>query len=114
MGVTVLPVAWVIVYALMGTYNDIYRKSRLKEFGQTLIVALIGCLIIFFSLLLDDVIVSYRSYYSTFMALFLLHFLITALFRFFITTFTARKIKSRKIGFPTLIIGSSQRAVGLY
>jgi len=75
---------------------------------------LIGCLIIFFSLLLDDVIVSYRSYYSTFMALFLLHFLITALFRFFITTFTARKIKSRKIGFPTLIIGSSQRAVGLY
>jgi exopolysaccharide biosynthesis polyprenyl glycosylphosphotransferase len=98
----------------MGTYNDIYRKSRLKEFGQTLIVALIGCLIIFFSLLLDDVIVSYRSYYSTFMALFLLHFLITALFRFFITTFTARKIKSRKIGFPTLIIGSSQRAVGLY
>jgi exopolysaccharide biosynthesis polyprenyl glycosylphosphotransferase len=48
------------------------------------------------------------------MALFLLHFLITALFRFFITTFTARKIKSRKIGFPTLIVGSSQRAVGLY
>ncbi len=114
MGITVLPVAWVIVYSLMGTYNDIYRKSRLKEFGQTLIVSLIGCIIIFFSLLLDDVIVSYRSYYSTFMALFSLHFFITILFRFLITTYTSRKIKSRKIGFPTLIIGSSQRAVGLY
>lgn len=113
-GVTVLPLAWTIVYALMGTYNDIYRKSRLKELGQTLIVSLIGCLIIFFTLLLDDVIISYRSYYSTFMTLFLLQFFITALFRFLITTFTSRKIKSRKIGFPTLIVGSSLRAVGLY
>lgn len=114
LGITVLPVAWVAVYALIGTYNDIYRKSRLKEIAQTLYVSLIGSLIIFFTLLLDDVIVSYKSYYSTFMTLFLLHFGLTAIFRFIITTQTARKIKSRRIGFPTLIIGSSQRAVNLY
>ena len=105
LGITVLPIAWVAIYALAGTYNDIYRKSRLKEFGQTLYLSLIGVLIIFFSLLLDDVIVSYKSYYSIFMMLFFLHFGITSIFRFIITTRTARKIKGRKIGFPTLIVG---------
>lgn len=114
LGITVLPIVWVAIYALAGTYNDIYRKSRLREFGQTFYVSLLGVLIIFFSLLLDDVIVSYRSYYSIFLVLFLLHFGITAVWRFIITTRTARKIKGRKIGFPTLIIGSSQRAVNLY
>lgn len=114
LGITVLPIAWVAIYALAGTYNDIYRKSRLKEFGQTLYVSLLGVLIIFFSLLLDDVIVSYRSYYSIFLVLLFLHFGITAFFRFIITTGTSRRIKGRKIGFPTLIIGSSQRAVNLY
>lgn len=114
LGITVLPIAWVAIYALAGTYNDIYRKSRLKEFGQTLYLSLIGVIIIFFSLLLDDVIVSYRSYYNIFMVLFFLHFGITSVFRFIITTRTARKIKSRKLGFPTLIIGSSQRAVSLF
>jgi len=114
LGITVLPIAWVIVYALMGTYNDIYRKSRLKEIALTLYISIFGVLVIFFSLLLDDIIVSYKNYYSTFLALFGLHFLTTAIFRFVITTHTARKIKSRKIGFPTLIIGSNQRAVNLY
>jgi len=97
-----------------GTYNDIYRKSRLKEFGQTFMVALIGCLIIFFTLLLDDTIISYKSYYSSFVTLFLLQFGITFTVRFIITTLTARKIKSRKIGFNTIIIGSSQKAVSLF
>ncbi len=114
LGITVLPIAWVAIYALVGTYNDIYRKSRLKEFGQTLYVSIIGVLIIFFSLLLDDAIVSYKSYYSIFFVLLFLHFGITASIRFLITTHTARRIKSRKIGFPTLIIGSSQRAVNLF
>lgn len=113
-GITVIPLAWVIIYALAGTYNDIYRKSRLREFGQTFYLSLIGVLIIFFGLLLDDVIISYRSYYSIFLALFLLHFGFTAIFRFCITTYTARRIKGRVIGFPTLIIGSSQKAVNLY
>lgn len=114
LGITILPIAWVAIYALVGTYNDIYRKSRLREFGMTLYVSMIGVLIIFFLILLDDAIVSYKSYYSIFFVLFMLHFGITASIRFLITTHTARKIKSRKIGFPTLIIGSSQRAVNLF
>ena len=113
-GISVLPLAWIAIYALAGTYNDIYRKSRLRELALTFYVSLIGVLTIFFTLLLDDVIVTYRSYYSIFVALFLLHFGFTALFRFIITTKTANKIKGRKIGFNTIIIGSNQRAFNLF
>lgn len=114
LGVLILPVCWIVVYALAGTYNDVYRKSRLKEIAQTFYLSVSGVLIIFFSLLLDDVIGSYRHYYHTLTSLFLLHFLITATFRFIITTGISRKIKKRIIGYPTLLIGSNQKALQLF
>ena len=73
-GIMVLPALWVFAYAFTGTYSNIYRKSRLKEFGQTLYISIIGVLIIFFTLLLDDTIVTYKTYYSTFFVLLGLHF----------------------------------------
>src|SRR5947208_3247094 len=63
-GILVIPFIWLLLYAFAGTYNNIYRKARLKELGQTLYLSFIGVLVIFFTLLLDDVIVSYKSYYN--------------------------------------------------
>ena len=114
LGVLVIPFVWVLAYAFTGIYSDIYRKSRLREFGQTMYVSVIGVLIIFFTLLLDDTVVSYKSYYSTFFALLGLHFIITASVRFTLTTITGRKIKNRVIGFNTILIGSNQKALKLY
>jgi exopolysaccharide biosynthesis polyprenyl glycosylphosphotransferase len=114
LGITLLPLCWIAIYALAGTYNDIYRKSRLREFAQTFYISAFGVLIIFFSLLLDDIIGNYRNYYHTISALFTLHFFITAVFRFSITTNISRKLKSRKIGYPTLLIGSNQKALQLF
>ncbi len=114
LGIFVIPVFWIFGYAIIGSYSNIYRKSRLKEIGQTLYLSVIGVLIIFFTLLLDDTIVSYRSYYSTFLTLFFLHFGITSLFRFIITTRTGRQIKRRQLGFNTLLIGSNVNALNLF
>ena len=36
LGLALIPLFWIIIYFIVGTYNDIYRKSRLIEFGQTL------------------------------------------------------------------------------
>ena len=105
---------WIILYFIAGTYNDIYRKSRLIEFGQTLLISVIGTLTLFFVLLLDDEISSYTQYYKSYLVLFSLHFFITAFFRLSLTTHTGRRIKNRKIGFKTLIIGSNEKAVELY
>lgn len=38
---------WITLYVLTGTYNKIFRKSRLKEVGQTLLISLIGVMILF-------------------------------------------------------------------
>lgn len=113
-GIILLPALWILAYAFTGAYTNIYRKSRLKEFGQTLYISIIGVLVIFFTLLLDDIIISYKNYYSTFLVLLFLHFFITATSRFIITTITGHKIKTRKMGFKTLLVGSNRKALNLY
>lgn len=113
-GLIVIPLGWLIFYAATGFYSDIYRKSRLKELGQTLLTTLIGTLFIFFVLLLDDELVSYKYYYKSFFGIFSLHFSLTFLLRFILSTRTAHRIQRREIGFNTLIVGSNEKAVELY
>ena len=52
-GIIAIPMFWVILYTITGTYKTIYRKSRLKELGQTIFISIIGVIFIFFALLLD-------------------------------------------------------------
>jgi exopolysaccharide biosynthesis polyprenyl glycosylphosphotransferase len=113
-GIIAIPVFWLILYAMVGTYRRIYRKSRLKEFGQTLLITLIGVTIIFFALILDDQIANYRSYYQSFLTLFGLQFFFTYSFRLILTTITVRKIHKKIIGFNTVIVGSNGNAMGIY
>ena len=113
-GLVFIPLFWIVIYFIIGTYNNIYRKSRLKEFGQTFLISIIGTLVLFFVLLLDDAIASYTHYYKSYIVLFALHFTITELFRLILTTYTGKRIKNRKIGFKTLIIGSNENALELY
>jgi exopolysaccharide biosynthesis polyprenyl glycosylphosphotransferase len=113
-GLVLIPLYWVFLYFIIGSYKNIYRKSRLKEFGQTLLISLIGTLILFFVLLLDDEVASYTQYYRSYFTLFGLHFALTELFRLVLTTYTGKCIKKRRIGFKTLIIGSNEKAVELY
>lgn len=114
LGILILPIFWLILYIMIGSYRRVYRKSRLKELGQTLIITLIGTTMIFFVLILDDVIQTYRSYYQSFIALFFLHFSITYAFRLILTTVTVHRIHSGKIGYNTVIIGSNGNALKVY
>lgn len=109
-GLIVIPLFWVLMYYVIGFYNNIFRRSRLLELGQTFTTSAIGVLIIFFAFLLDDWIGSYKNYYHSVLTLFLLHFSFTYLFRLILTTRTIHKIHNRKIGFNTLIIGSNEKA----
>lgn len=114
LGITIIPLFWLTMYIMAGTYRRIYRKSRLKELGQTLGISLLGVLIIFFALILDDDVISYKTYYQSFVVLFGLHFGLTYPLRLIITTITARKIHKKMIGFKTVIVGSNGNAVKVY
>jgi UDP-N-acetylmuramyl pentapeptide phosphotransferase/UDP-N-acetylglucosamine-1-phosphate transferase len=76
-GLILVILFWMILYTLIGSYHDIYRKSRIKELGQTFFVTLAGVIVIFFVLILDDKVPSYGFYYKSFIILFLLQFLFT-------------------------------------
>lgn len=113
-GILFIPLGWLLLYAMVGTYRKIYRKARLKELGQTLIITLIGVTIIFFVAILDDVIVTYKSYYQSFIILFSLHFLLTYTGRLTLTSITVRKIHNKLMGFNTVIVGSNGNALKIY
>ena len=113
-GIVLLPIAWCCFYAILGTYKNVFRKARLKELQMTFWASLTGVIVIFFALLLDDNIYSYRTYYVSFLMLFVLHFALTYIGRLCITSRTARLIHTRKIGFPTLLVGSGEKAYNTY
>ncbi len=110
----IIPLFWLVTHLLSGYYKYPYRRSRLKELAQTFFVTLFGVLIIFFALILDDWVHTYKDYYYSFVILFLLQFFFTYIPRLAITTATIKRIKSKKLWFNTLIVGSSKKAVKLY
>lgn len=113
-GILLVPVGWIILYALQGTYKNVLRKSRLKEFQDTIIASIIGVVVIFFALLLDDNVGTYSSYYFSFIFLFLIHFGLTYFCRVIHTSHIVRSVHNRRIGFPTLLIGSHKKAYQTY
>jgi len=113
-GLALIPVFWVLFYYLTGYYKDPFRKSRLNELGVTFIQSIIGVLILFFIVILDDEIAHYQNYYTSFFALLGLHFSITFIFRYILVSTTVHKIHHRIIGYNTLIIGSNENALKLY
>jgi FlaA1/EpsC-like NDP-sugar epimerase len=114
LGLVFVPLFWVIGYILTGSYTDVYRKHRLRELAQTLWQSVFGVTVIFFILLLDDEIASYKNYYDLYFFYFSVHFFITFLFRFILTTRTVKRIHSRKLWFNTLIIGGNERAYRIF
>ncbi|WP_241737953.1 sugar transferase [Hymenobacter polaris] len=106
---------WTALYALLGEYRDIFRKSRLTEIIRLARASVLGTVVIFFALLLDDQGVSnYHAYYKTFAAYYLLHFGITAVLRIWAVSSVQRLVRSGAISFPTLLVGSSQLALATY
>lgn len=114
LGLILIPLGWIILYASTGFYNNSYRKSRLKEFSQTLTTSLLGCTFLFFVFILDDEIDTYKDYYLSYTYIFFFHFTITYFFRFLITSRTVYRIQNREIGFNTIIVGSNEKAEALY
>lgn len=114
LGVIIIPCFWIFLYYLSGYYKDIYRKSRLKEFAQTLFTVLLGSIIIFFVALLDDQVHYYKQYYKLFSSLILIQFTATYIPRLIITSITNYKIHKGKIGFNTIIIGGNRKALEIY
>ena len=114
LGILIIPVGWVLLYSIFDNYVDIYRLSRLSTLTNTFFLSFLGVTFLFFALILDDVVSGYRTYYQSFLALFSLHFVLTATSRMILLTRASRRLKAGSITFNTLIIGGNQNAMDLY
>ena len=114
LGFTIVPLFWLLLYALSGHYSAIFRRHRLKELAQVAMSSLVGVLIIFFVLLLDDEIKYYQHYYKSFLVLLASHFLLTLLLRLILTSRTVYRVHKGQIGFNTIIVGGYDRALNLF
>lgn len=114
LGIIIIPICWVLFYSIFDQYNDVYRMSRLATLTRTFFLAFFGVLFLFFTLILDDFVRDYKTYYNSFFTLLFLHFGFTVFLRMILLTRASRKLKSGLVTYRTLVIGGNQNALELY
>jgi exopolysaccharide biosynthesis polyprenyl glycosylphosphotransferase len=113
-GILVIPLFWLMIYKVLGTYNDIRRMHFMRIISLSIKAFFLGVLAIFFLLILDDEINNYNSYYTLIAAVFTIHTFFTLVPRLLLTRIQVQKIAKRKTGFRTLLIGGSNKAIAIY
>ncbi|MBL7963244.1 MAG: sugar transferase [Flavobacteriales bacterium] len=113
-GLALIPVFWALLFLVIGGYHEVFRRHRLKELGQCLLISGLGTVVIFFVLLLDDTVATPSQYYRSITALFSLHFTLTFIPRFLLTSRTVSRVHHGVIGFNTVLVGGNERAMGIY
>ncbi len=111
-----VPIGWISIYFLIGSYTDIYRKSRLTELSRTFFISLIGVVFLFFVLIIDDIQFTgdYRDYYRSVGVLFSFQFLLTVSGRMLILSSAKHQLKKGVVAYNSIIIGSKGKAVDIY
>jgi exopolysaccharide biosynthesis polyprenyl glycosylphosphotransferase len=107
LGISILPVCWIMFYAMVGSYNSLYKKSRLNELTITFICTLIGCTVIFFSIVINDPQTDYRYYYKAYFTFLASGFVLTGMGRWMLLKITKNQLRNGNIQFRTLLVGSN-------
>ena len=66
LGTATIPIGWLILYTMAGSYTSLYKKSRLNELVNTFTFSIIGCTIVFFAIVINDPEKDYHYFYKTF------------------------------------------------
>ncbi len=104
------PVVALSVHYLTGYYNTKVRHSRLVELFSTFIGTFFISTIIYFGMLVDDIVVSYTFYYRSFLILWTMFFAVTYLFRITQTLIVLSRLRKGLIPNNVLIVGTGDTA----
>lgn len=114
LGLLLYTVGWITLHFLTGTYNSMYEKSRLTEFSKTLIVSILGCLVLLFVFILKNPQGNNYNYYLEFLSLLVPVFICSLLVRLVFLKQAKKQLKSGKVFFNALLIGSGNKSAQLY
>ncbi|MCD2421507.1 sugar transferase [Niabella pedocola] len=102
----IVPVLWLLLFTLAGSYGNLYKKSRAEEFLVTLVCSIIGSTFLIF--IFPEL--KYHLYIGILHLLFrliFLHCIITCVFRGIILAVVKRQIKNRSVVFNTLLLSDA-------
>lgn len=114
LGTITIPICWLILYAMVGSYTSLYRKSRLNELTNTIIYSITGCSIVFFAIVMNDPVKDYHYFYKTYFIFLFAHFIGTWAGRIFILNTVRRQVEKGKVVFNALLVGSNSVATKIY
>ena len=114
LGILLIPFGWLALFALVGSYYSVYKKSRLVEFTTTFICCMVGSVVLFFFFLLDDTRSDHSYYYQAFALLFALHLFFIYSGRLLLLNRTKLQMMRGDVEFPALIIGNREAAQRLF
>jgi polysaccharide biosynthesis protein PslA len=114
LGTITIPICWLILYAMVGSYTSLYKKSRLNELTNTFIYSITGCTIIFFTIVINDPVKDYHYFYKTYFIFLFAHFILTLSGRIIILNRVRKQVDEGKIAFNALLIGSNSVATRIY
>ncbi len=103
-------IIWGGIFYFSGYYNETLIKSRFEELRDTFLSVLLGCIIIFFTVIIDDLPLDNSYYVDQLLTLFGLVFSFVYLGRFIITRKSARSVHGGRWGYNTLVIGCGEKA----
>ena len=104
------PIVALFIHYLTGFYNTKVRYSRLVELFSTLVGSFFISTIIYFGMLVDDIVVSYTFYYRSFLILWATFFVVTYIFRVTQTLIVLSHLRKGLIPNNVLIIGTGDTA----
>lgn len=109
-GLTLIPLGWICLHTLLGAYRSFLTKSRINELGLTLVDSLIGSLVVFFLIVINDPQHNYTYYYKAYSVYLLSHSIFTWIGRWLILQQLKNNILRGVHQFPTLLLGSPEKA----
>jgi len=105
-----VPVFWIVIYFFSGYYTQPRRKTNLGDVQNTSITTLIGVLALFFLIIIDDYPESPDLYYELILGFYIIHFVITLIFRLLNTWPLVVSQSKGKSNVPILVIGTGENA----
>ena len=106
-----IPLFWFFIFYISGYYDRLFYKSRISEFFLTFSSVAVGTGVLFFTLIINDHVTTYKYYYLIILVLFLVEFFFVYINRVRITYRYLEDLEQGVKGFRTIIIGDVPEGV---
>ncbi|HEX3006419.1 MAG TPA: sugar transferase, partial [Bacteroidales bacterium] len=113
-GLVLIPLFWFLLFYAAGAYADIRRKKQIQNARRLFFITVAGVLFLFFALLLDDTVISYKNYYQSFAILFILQFILVLTGRAVLLFAKDRRFKQNRDGFKVVVLGNLNKVTTFF